>query len=264
MRKALVVVLGLASLGIFVNLQFALAEKYDEAKRCHDMGEDCASGRDGRTLFCLQLEISCNAYNADHGYQDPSDPNRPGSKITGGQVTNPRPGGGGSRRIGGTLKTADGRTLIPMMTPPPENKKWFWNGEYNYNIVVINRAGYQEIISVMQGDPDCSLTRYVDGKLYNVADPEYPKAVADAQAKAAGAKSGTKVHYHVPAGPVSNGVATFNAPSQPAPVAGSGAVGSGANANAHKTPALQRQNAVGTVMGPAGIFGADRPKLHAN
>ena len=157
-----------------------------------------------------------------------------------------------------------GRTLIPMMTPPPENKKWFWNGEYNYNIVVINRAGYQETISVMQGDPECSLMRYVDGRLYNVADPKYPKAVADAQAKAAGAKGGTKVGYHPPAGPVASTAATFNAPSQPAPVAGAGAVGLGTNANAQKTPAPQRQNAVGTVLGPTGIFGADRPKLHAN
>ena len=50
------------------------------------------------------------------------------------------------------------------------------------------------------------------------------------QAKAGGskggAKGGPKVGYHPPAGLVSGGgVATFNAPAQPAPVAGSGAVG---------------------------------------
>ena len=232
MRKALIIALGLASLGTFIVVPFALAEKYDAPKRCHDMGEECASGQDGRTLFCLQFEISCNAYNADHGYQDPSDPDRPrGKTTTSGGVTNPRPGGGGSRRIGGTLKTADGRTVIPMITPPPENKTWFWNGKTT-TVVLYSRSNSAVYITVMQGDPDVSLRKTVNGRSYNVADPAYAAAIAAEQAKAGGskggAKGGPKVGYHPPAGLVSGGVATFNAPAQPVPVAGSVAVGAGA------------------------------------
>jgi hypothetical protein len=127
-------------------------------------------------------------------------------------------------------------------------------------------------ITVMQGDPDVSLRKTVNGRSYNVADPAYDAAIKAQQAKAGGskggAKGGPKVGYHPPAGLVSGGVATFNTPAQPAPVAGAGAVGAGAgtsaNANAQKTPAPQRQNAIGNVLGGTGILGTDRPKLHAN
>jgi len=270
MRKALIITLGLASFGTLVSLQLALAEKYDAPKRCHEMVQECTPGPDPKNgYFCDQIKIACEIYNAEHNYSDPSDPDTPGSKITGGVVTNPRPGGGGSRRIGGTLKTADGRTVIPMMTP--EGKEWFWNGEYT-TVVLYSRSHSAVYITVMQGDPDVTLTKVVNGRSYNVADPAYAAAIKAEQAKAGGSKggskAGTKVGYHPPAGPVSGGVATFNAPAQPAPVAGQGAVGTGAgtnaNANAQKSPAPQKQNAVGNVLGHSGILGAERLKLHAN
>jgi hypothetical protein len=153
----------------------------------------------------------------------------------------------------------------------PEGKEWVWNGKTT-TVVVFSRSNYSESITVMQGDPDVSLRKVVNGRSYNVADPAYAAAVAAEQAKAGGSKGGskggTKVGYHPPVGPVSGGVATVNAPAQPAPVAGAGAVGAGASTNANvsaqKTAAPQRQNAIGNVLSPGGILGADRPKLHAN
>ena len=98
-----------------------------------------------------------------------------------------------------------------------------------------------------------------------------PRLSQAEQAKAGGskggAKGGPKVGYHPPASlAAGGGVATFNAPAQPTPVAGAGAVGTGAgtNASAQKTLAPKRQNAVGNVLGGTGILGTDRPKLHAN
>jgi hypothetical protein len=155
----------------------------------------------------------------------------------------------------------------------PEGKEWVWNGKYT-TVVLFSRANSAEYITVKQGDPDVSLTKVVNGRRYNVADPAYAAAVAAEQAKAGGskdgskggAKSGMKTGYHPPAGPVAGGAATFNGQAQPTPVAGSGAVGAGAgtNANAKKAATPQKQNVAGNVLGSSGILGADRLKLHAN
>jgi hypothetical protein len=82
-------------------------------------------------------------------------------------------GGGGSKPKPGTHRTADGGTV--MVTP--EGKEWIWNGKYT-SVVRVSRPGYVETITVMQGDPDVSIYKTVDGKTYNVADPKYAAAIA--------------------------------------------------------------------------------------
>jgi hypothetical protein len=215
MRKTLIIAIGLASFATLGIAPLALAEKYDGPKRCQDMAQECTPGPDPKNShFCSEFQLACINYNIEHGYRDPSGPG-PGPDIhrdpADGGIATPKPGGGGSRRIGGTLKTADGRTVIPMITPAPENKVWFWNGKTT-TVVLYSRSNSAVYITVMQGDPDVTLTKVVNGRSYNVADPAYAAAVKAEQAKASGSKggskAGTKVGYHPPASPVAGAAAS--------------------------------------------------------
>ncbi len=170
--------------------------------------------------------------------------------------------GGGSKPKPGAHRTADGGII--MVTP--EGKEWVWNGKYSPPVVTINRAGYQVVITVKQGDPDVTQMRYVNGQLYNIADPKYADAIAAEQAgKSAGSKGGskggTKVGYHHPAGPISGGITAFGAPGQSAPVAGATVNSTG---NAQQTSIRPKQNAINKVLNPAGTFGVGKPKYQAN
>ena len=203
---------------------------------------------------------SCNEFNRERGYRDPSDSSsndngdRPKKKD--GDQGGGNAKGGGSRPKPGAHRTADGGTI--MVTP--EGKEWVWNGKTT-TVVLDSRSNSAVYITVMQGDPDVSLRKTVNGRSYNVADPAYAAAIAAEQAKAGGskggAKGGPKVGYRPPTGlAAGGGVATFNAPAQPTPVAGSGAVGTGAGTNrtpARKKRCAEKKNAVGNVLGGTGI-----------
>jgi hypothetical protein len=281
MRKALIIALGLASLGAFT--QRATAEAVDCARQYDMCILDSPSPGDLTVRGCEYTLQQCTNKNAKqgrniYGLGDGYCPKVTNGTASGsekcdspyGRVGHPplvvsEGTGGGSRPKPGAHRTADGGTI--MVTP--EGKEWVWNGKTT-TVVLYSRSNSAVYITVMQGDPDVSLRKTVNGRSYNVADPAYDAAIKAEQAKAGGskggAKGGPKVGYHPPAGLVSGGVATFNAPAQPTPVAGSGAVGTGAgtNASAQKTLAPKRQNAVGNVLGGTGILGTDRPKLHAN
>jgi hypothetical protein len=269
MRKSLIIAFGLALLCPLASMRPTLATNYNVPKACMADYRNCLHDVSDES-FCVDYLTSCNEFNRERGFRDPSDsssndngdrPKKKDGDQGGGSAK-----GGGSRPKPGAHRTADGGTI--MVTP--EGKEWVWNGKTT-TVVLYSRSNSAVYITVMQGDPDVSLRKVVNGRSYNVADPAYAAAIAAEQAKAGGskggAKGGPKVGYHPPASlAAGGGVATFNAPAQPTPVAGAGAVGTGAgtNASAQKTLAPKRQNAVGNVLGGTGILGTDRPKLHAN
>jgi len=266
MRNAFIIALGVASIGV-IN-QFAAAEPLGITgpSDCGGAYMRCTA-KGGTTVYidlCIAAADVCTERNRKLGYD------MDGVSMVGGNAgAKDGAKGGGSRPKPGAHRTADGGTI--MVTP--EGKEWVWNGKTT-TVVLFSRSNSAEYITVKQGDPDVSLTKVVNGRRYNVADPAYAAAVAAEQAKASGSKGGSKggtnVGHHPPVGPASGGVATFNSPAQPTPVAGAGAVGGGADAstsvkaNAKKAPAPQKQNSAGNILGHSGILGADRLKLHAN
>ena len=266
MRKVFVAALGLASLGNCLYVQSALAEKSCDTKQIYS---DCISKVSNPSSnyrnYCIAQVHKCSLSKPEN--QVHNGPFQPGRDA-------PPKGkdgdskGGASKPKPGAPRTADGGTI--MVTP--EGQEWVWNGKYSPPVVTINREGYQVVITVKQGDPDVFQMRYVNGQLYNIADPKYAEAIAAEQAKASGSKGGskggTKTGYHPLAAPVAGGVTTFVAPGQSAPVAGSGAVadGSAANAagNANKAPTPPRQNAINSVLHPAGSSGIGKSKPQVN
>ena len=184
MRKFLVISLGLAS--IFALAAVAFAKPRDcqaEQKQCwRNAGVD-----KNKTFDCEQKYLSCKESANASPFQPgrSSTPGKP-SRETGDtrhcpDNTCPPSGGGGGgskpKKVNGqSQKTADGGTV--MVTP--EGKEWIWNGKYT-SFVRVSRPGYVETITVMQGDPDVSIYKTVDGKTYNVADPKYAQAIAAKQ-----------------------------------------------------------------------------------
>ena len=263
MRKALIIALGLASLGAFT--QRATAEAVDCARQYDMCILDSPSPGDLTVRGCEYTLQQCTNKNAKqgrniYGLGDGYCPKVTNGTASGsekcdspyGRVGHPplvvsEGTGGGSRPKPGAHRTADGGTI--MVTP--EGKEWVWNGKTT-TVVLYSRSNSAVYITVMQGDPDVSLRKTVNGRSYNVADPAYDAAIKAEQAKAGGskggAKGGPKVGYHPPAGLVSGGVATFNAPAQPTPVAGSGAVGTGAGTNASAQKTLRRSGKTPSAM----------------
>ena len=271
MRKSLIIACGAASIGVLN--QFAVAEPLGMTgpSDCVAAYDRCTAngGTNVYLRLCLSAAYLCTERNRKLGY-DLEGVSQVGGNAGAKDGTKDGGKGGGSRPKPGAHRTADGGTI--MVTP--EGKEWVWNGKTT-TVVLYSRSNSAVYITVMQGDPDVSLRKTVNGRSYNVADPAYDAAIKAEQAKAGGSKGGskggTKVGYHPPTGLAAGGAAaTFNAPAQPVPVAGAGAVGAGAgagmnaNANAQKTPAPQKKNAVGNVLGTTGILGTDRPRLHAN
>ncbi len=261
MRKAFIIVLGLVSLGALT--QFAFAEQPNNcAEEYAGCAADAMNAMNGRSLHLCSMTLhTCVKNNADRGY------NQYGERLASNKESKSG-GGGGSKPKPGAHRTADGGII--MVTP--EGKEWVWNGKYSPPVVTINRAGYQVIITVKQGDPDVTQMRYVNGQLYNIADPKYADAIAAEQAKSGGSKGGTKggtkVGYHHPAGPISDGVTAFGVQGQSAPVGGSGAIAtattSNSKANTQNGIVRPKQNAINSVLNPAGAFDLGKPKLHAN
>jgi hypothetical protein len=221
MRKILFVAFGLASLGFN---QSALAED-----ACTQTYRGCIRGAMDKavqgieadptgtsTKACTALYVYCTGIGRS-GVPGPTQKQGDGGNAEG--------GGSKPKQVNGqSQRTADGGTI--MVTR--EGKEWVWNGKYNYNIVTINRAGYTVTITVMQGDPAVTEKRYVDGRLYSVADPAYPAAIAAEQKKAAAAVAAAAAELQAKAkkivqktsGPVSTPTTPPSPPSKPAVGAG--------------------------------------------
>ena len=131
---------------------------------------------------------SCNEFNRERGFRDPSDsssndngdrPKKKDGDQGGGSAK-----GGGSRPKPGAHRTADGGTI--MVTP--EGKEWVWNGKTT-TVVLYSRSNSAVYITVMQGDPDVSLRKVVNGRSYNVADPAYAAASQPSRRRPAAPKA---------------------------------------------------------------------------
>lgn len=216
MRKALIGVIALMSFGA---CSAALAKDDPECRAGHlACGRTCINmtGKNASRKCwddCAIKEAVCEFTDAAVFKPPVSKGNDGGGSGSG--------SGGGSKpkQVNGqSQRTADGGTI--MLTP--EGKEWVWNGKYT-TVVTINRVGYQETISVMQGDPTVSLTKVVDGRRYNVADPAYAIAIAASQAKVDAAKAQQK-------------------------------------AAAQQASTQQKQNYINNAQSPTGILGAGRPK----
>jgi hypothetical protein len=117
----------------------------------------------------------CRSENERQGY------NYSGEKTT-------SSGGGGSKPLPGTSRTASGGTL--MVTP--DGKQWVWNGKYNTVATLETKDGHiAEYQLIMQGDPAVTSTHIVNGKRLNDADPNY---MAEADAAAAKMKAGQQAN----------------------------------------------------------------------
>lgn len=169
MRQSVVIAIGLASLAALASVEVAFAETREQ--RCENDFQRCKgnSRSVARDELCQAKANTC--YQRIPKNQVHNGPFQPGRSGDGGSGT--PGGGGGSKPKPGTHRTADGGTV--MVTP--EGKEWIWNGKYT-SVVRVSRPGYVETITVMQGDPDVSIYKTVDGKTYNVADPKYAAAIA--------------------------------------------------------------------------------------
>jgi len=221
MHKALIVVIALASLWSFSQ---AWADSTGYVSNCNESDRICKEEGVSQVVCTMRWKY-CVKTNVAEGF-NPAGQLLPGANNNrNGDGSGGRPGGGGGSKPkqvnGQSQRTADGGTV--MVTP--EGKEWVWNGKYT-SVVTINRAGYQETINVMQGDPTVSLTKVVDGRRYNVADPKYAAAVAASLAKADAAKAREK-------------------------------------AAAQQASAQQKQNYINNVQSPTGIIGAGKPPKRA-
>ncbi len=254
MRKPLLIALGLTSLAAFAGVASAEQPRNCAYETTHCEADALSNDRNGLWLHaCVAKEQQCIKNNKGMGYD------QFGAPIIWYQNSE----AGGSKPKPGAHRTADGGII--MVTP--EGKEWVWNGKYSPPVVTINREGYQVVITVKQGDPDVTQTRYVNGQLYNIADPKYADAIYAEQAgksgSKGGAKGGTKVGFHPPAAPIAGGVTTSGTPGQPAPVAGPGAVAtaSGSNASLQSSVTRPKQNAINGALNPAGSFNGGKAKL---
>ena len=172
MRQSVVIAIGLASLAALASVEVAFAETREQ--RCENDFQRCKGNSKSvaRDELCRTKANTC--YQRIPKNQVHNGPFQPGRSGDGGSGT--PGGGGGSKPKPGAHRTADGGTV--MVTP--EGKEWIWNGKYT-SVVRISRPGYVETITVMQGDPDVSIYKTVDGKTYNVADPKYAQAIAAKQ-----------------------------------------------------------------------------------
>jgi hypothetical protein len=190
MRKVFVVALSLASIGTFTH--FAFAEPIDCAQDYSNcMGASFNGGNtpnsvtfsNGRGMrICSGEKLACVKRNAREGYDPFGRPFTP-SLL---QVPGNAGGRGGSRPVGGTLRT-DGDNAGTLMVTP-DGRKWVWNGK-TVTVAVVSKPGYTQTITVMQGDPAITMRATVNGVSYNVADPKYAAALAAEQQKAAAAAS---------------------------------------------------------------------------
>ena len=241
MHKVLVIVIGLAGLGAFVQPALAARNCLQDAGVCYEKLINAGHKLTVSIDVCWSRKQACERDNAGEGYS----PN--GTKISS--------EGGGSKPKevdGKTQRTADGGTV--MVTP--KGKEWAWNGKYN--TVVDYASGYViRSHSVMQGDPDAPMQK-VDGHWIRQSDPGYQAAI-DAEI----AKKKVVVHDHrtpkpptttpTSAPPTKFGTAQGAASGQTASTTNSGSPATnsgGSNVRDHRAGA---NNATGVPLPPATV-----------
>ena len=219
-------------------------------------------------LFCVDYPTSCNEFNRERGFRDPSD----SSSNDNGDRPKKKDGdqGGGSAKGGGS-RPSPAHTELPTAAPSWSRRK----ASNGCGTESPPRSCSQPVelavyITVMQGDPDVSLRKVMNSQSYNVADPAYAAAIAAEQAKAGGSKAAQRAARKlvITRPPALLRAAALRPSMRPRANAcrrcGSGWRRRGHECQRAKAAAPKRQNAVGNVLGGTGILGTDRPRLHAN
>lgn len=224
MRKFVVIALGLAGIGASSQLAVAVQNCESQWQKCLDLAAEVRklAGEAEGEKADVRCDHNINVCRATGKWANlpgkmPPEPQRDISNTADGVgigfITG---GGGGSKPKPGAHRTADGGII--MVTP--EGKEWIWNGKYT-TVQTVSHPGHQEYITVMQGDPNVTLTKVVNGRRYNVADPAYAAAIAAEQAK-----NSVVVHDHrtnkppaTSSGTTNNGGATHGTASGSAPSA---------------------------------------------